>query len=239
MVSARIFDPQSASKSRQSLDGGAFPGRAWERGPAADRAGRDRRFRQGLVVVAAVLGIAGWSHGAQAAGIAWQKDIQQALRESARQRRPVLVLVDARWCGACRRMLQQTFPDPALVARISSQFIPVRIDADEQPALVQSLKVGSMPTVLVISPDRRVIGRMTGYQSAAQLDGWLARFKPAQPTAAPKPRIESRRTSDVGPPVPRPPQEVSPRIPMPPDESFVQFGLSDTLDAATRFSIGG
>ncbi len=179
-----------------------------------------------LVVSVLAVGL----NAAPPAGIAWQKDVQTAVRESARQRKPMLVLVDARWCGACQRMLNQTFPTPAVAARISSQFIPVRVDADEQPQLVQSLKVDAMPTLLVISPERRIIARMTGFQSAAQLDGRLAAFKPAKPVAPPrtvappKPQLDIRPVTDDRP-VPRPPEEKSSQTP-------------STLDAALDFSGG-
>jgi len=127
-------------------------------------------------------------------------------------------------------MLNQTFPNPAVAARINSQFIPVRVDADEQPQLLQSLKVDAMPTLLVISPERRIISRMTGFQSAAQLDARLAAFKPAKPVAPPSPVSPPKPQLDVRPvtddrPVPRPPEEKSAQTP-------------STLDAALDFSGG-
>jgi thiol-disulfide isomerase/thioredoxin len=110
----------------------------------------------------------------QAAGINWHKNLVSADREATSRNKPLLVMVDAPWCGYCRKMLAQTFPDPAVAARINAQFIPVLINADEQPALVQSLKVDAMPTVLVVAPGRKIVARLTGFQTAAQLDARLA-----------------------------------------------------------------
>ena len=70
---------------------------------------------------------------AQAAPIAWHKDLRRASREAVARRRPMLVVVGARWCGPCRKMHSETFPNPTLAARVNSQFIPVLLDADEQP----------------------------------------------------------------------------------------------------------
>ena len=199
-----------------------------------------RSFRGVLAFLMGFWVLASGLNAAPPAGIAWQKDVQTAVRESARQRKPLLVLVDARWCGACQKMLRQTFPDPALAWRIGSQFIPVRIDADEQAGLVQSLKVEAMPTLLIVSPERREIGRMTGFQSAAQLSTRLAGYRPMAPMlASPAPRSGAPRPAIAAPPVPKPPREFSAPVPMPPEERSARGGPLGTLEAALRFSTTG
>ncbi len=142
-------------------------------------------------ILAVVLAVPGFAGAVQAAPIAWQKDIRSALRTSADEDKPLMVMVGAGWCGYCHKMLQQTFPDPALALRVNAQFVPVLLDADEQAELVQKLKVDAMPTVLVISPERKIVGRFAGFQSAAQLAARLAPFQRARPAAAPKP-LESK-----------------------------------------------
>src|SRR5258708_37511050 len=136
--------------------------------------------RPGHISTGAVLLVSAFSaSAAQGAGIAWHGNLQEAAQQAAAQHKPLLVMVKARWCGPCHKMLQQTFPDPAVAARVNSQFIPVLIDADEQAATVQTLGVTAMPTVLVMSPERKVTGRFTGFQSAAQLHANLAALTPA------------------------------------------------------------
>ena len=131
----------------------------------------------GIGVVLLVVAMS--ASAAQAAGVAWHGNLQEAAQQAAAQHKPLLVMVKARWCGPCHKMLEQTFPNPAVVARINSSFVPVLLDADEQSAVVQSLGIEAMPTVLVISPERKVTGRLTGFQSAAQLDAQLAALTPA------------------------------------------------------------
>lgn len=130
---------------------------------------------------------------AQAAGINWHKDLASADREATSRNKPLLIMVDAPWCGYCRKMLAQTFPDPAVVTRINAQFIPVLINANEQPALVRSLKVDAMPTVLVVAAGRRIVARFTGFQTAAQLDARLASLT----ATSPAPRIQPIPTVPV------------------------------------------
>jgi thiol:disulfide interchange protein len=141
--------------------------------------------------LAVVLAVPCFAGAAQAAPIAWQKDIRTALRAAAEEDKPLMVMVSAGWCGYCHKMLQQTFPDPALALRVNGQFVPVLIDADEQAELMQKLKVDAMPSILVISPERKIMGRFAGFQSAAQLAARLAPFQRTRPAPAPKP-LESK-----------------------------------------------
>ena len=48
-----------------------------------------------------------------------------------------------------------------------------------------------MPTVLVMTSDQHVIGRITGFQSVAQLDAQLALFKLTVPRTNPKRSLSS------------------------------------------------
>src|SRR5438067_1652639 len=142
-------------------------------------------------------------NSAQAGPIAWQKDMQAAMRESVRQQKPLFVSVGARWCGPCRKMHSETFPNAAFAAQVNSQFIPVLIDADEQPAVVQKLGVEAYPTVLVVSPEQKIVGRFTGFQTAPQLQTRLAAFKPR--VAEPR-----RQFAEL---TPRPPELLAPAVP--------------------------
>ena len=125
----------------------------------------------------------------------------EAIRESAKQHKPMLIMVGAEWCGYCHKMLDETFRNPAVATRIKAQFIPVLIDADEQAAYVEKLNVAAMPTVLIVTSDQHVIGRITGFQSAAQLDARLASFKTTVPKSNPEhslsPLIQASKPRDT------------------------------------------
>lgn len=132
-------------------------------------------------IAAVVLATFLFAPPARAAEIGWRRDLQATYREAAIKNKPILVVVGARWCGYCRQLHEQTLHNTAVMSRINSQFLPVLIDADEQAELTQQLQVEMLPTVLVISPERRVLNRSTGFQTVAQLDSRLAQFKPAVP----------------------------------------------------------
>jgi len=115
----------------------------------------------------------------QAAPLAWKCNYREALEESAARRMPVFVVIGARWCRFCRRMEAETLCNPAVTARIADRFVPLRIDADEQGELVEKFKVSSFPTVLIVSPERMIVARYSGFQSAAQLTARLSSYQVA------------------------------------------------------------
>ncbi len=140
----------------------------------------------------------------RAAPIAWRCDYGEALRESASRRLPVIVVIGARWCRYCRKMQAETFCNPAVAARIADHFVPLLIDADQQGELVEKFKVSALPTVVVISPERMIVARYPGFQSASRLNQHLARYTnttakpPSSPPARPTVEAGKARTTSRG-----------------------------------------
>jgi YHS domain-containing protein/thioredoxin-related protein len=101
--------------------------------------------------------------------LAWRKNYTQACEESGRRKRPILVKITATWCGPCRQMQQLTFADERLRRRLRKDFVLLELDADENPDLISGFHVEAYPTTLVVSPELKVVSRMTGFKSAGDL----------------------------------------------------------------------
>jgi thiol-disulfide isomerase/thioredoxin len=110
---------------------------------------------------------------AEAAEISWRTDFRRAAAESRKQQKPLLVEVTASWCGYCHKMFKQTFSQATVADHVNSCFVPVAIDADADQKLVDTIGVQALPTTLVLSPDLRVLKKITGFQSAEQLQRQL------------------------------------------------------------------
>jgi thiol-disulfide isomerase/thioredoxin len=127
----------------------------------------------------------------QSLGIQWRTDIQAASRESSETGLPILMKFSAKWCGPCKRMKSETFTDPRLAEMINTCFIPVEVDTDQNGQLARQLRIESVPTTMVISPQGDIVERREGFQSATQLTGAIARFcrqPPEQPIVRNEPR---------------------------------------------------
>lgn len=111
----------------------------------------------------------------QADELQWSVNIEGSLKQAAASGRPVLMEFTADWCGYCKRMEKTTFTDPGVVAFISQNFIPVRVDADKNKALVADLAIKGLPAILIVSSDLQIIERISGFQTAEAL---LAKLEP-------------------------------------------------------------
>ena len=114
---------------------------------------------------------ASWLTGSlsQAGEVSWNKDLKQAAKQASEQNKPLMVMVSAKWCGYCQKMLQTTFRDEKLIEHINGCFIPVYLDADQNQELVEQLQIEGLPTTLIISPELKVVKRLPGYQSAGRI----------------------------------------------------------------------
>lgn len=129
-------------------------------------------------------------------GIQWRTDIRAANRESSETGLPILTKFSAKWCGPCKLMKRETFTDPALAEMINACFIPVEVDTDQNEQLARQLRIETVPTTMVISPEGDIVERREGFQSASQLKGAIARFcrEPAtRPIVQNEPRSRNGR----------------------------------------------
>lgn len=89
-----------------------------------------------------------------------------------------LIYVDfyADWCQPCKQMDRTTFTNDSVVALLSREFIPVRINIDD-PVFGQPMKkrfnIEAMPTAMLMSADRQEVRRKIGFMDAEELIAWL------------------------------------------------------------------
>jgi YHS domain-containing protein/thiol-disulfide isomerase/thioredoxin len=125
-------------------------------------------------VIAIGLGLGVMLSNAMSAPLSWRQDLRAAAAEAAGSGKPMLVKVGTSWCGYCRKMSRETFSEPTVVDHISNCFVPVHLDGDAHRRLVKSLGVKSYPTTIILSPDMKVVSKITGFRTAKQLNDELS-----------------------------------------------------------------
>ncbi len=143
-------------------------------------AGRGARWTC-IFIAVLTAGMGGKSSGAE---VSWRTDFVLATREASRLQRPLLLQFSAPWCGHCHTMLKHTFTDPAIANRVNDAFVPVLLNADDQPELMARLGIDALPITIVLSPDMRSMQKFVGYRSAADLDRLLTAIAPRQAAVA-------------------------------------------------------
>ncbi|MGC3971166.1 MAG: thioredoxin family protein [Pirellulales bacterium] len=102
---------------------------------------------------------------APAAGIVFQTDYKAALAQARTEGKPLLLFFGAEWCTHTQRMASELPADP-LVAKLSADFICVRLDGEAVPKLCEDYRVRAYPTLVITAPGGVVLQRLTGLQAS-------------------------------------------------------------------------
>ena len=103
--------------------------------------------------------------------IAWQS-YEKALQRAEEASKPVVLVFETAWCGYCQKMNRTTFKDAAVVERLNT--LPAaKINAEKEVALASRFGVAGYPTLVLLSPEGRVLARRSGYLSASDFLAWI------------------------------------------------------------------
>jgi thioredoxin-like negative regulator of GroEL len=112
---------------------------------------------------------------AAAEEVQWRYDYNTARKEAEKKGLPLVLDFGTENCFWCRKLDESTFRDPAVVRTMNEKFVPLKIDAEREPALTQSLHIHSYPTLVLAGPDGKILGTMAGYQDASRFQENLQR----------------------------------------------------------------
>ena len=102
------------------------------------------------------------NHGSVA--VKWEKDFPDAIKRAQSEGKPVLVNFYADWCVWCKRLDSTTLRDVKVAALLSDRVVAVHLDVEgDGRELSNEYRVDGLPTVLILDPSGREIGRIPGY----------------------------------------------------------------------------
>lgn len=107
-------------------------------------------------------------------GIVWRSTLQEAIKDATNAGKPILADFWATWCGPCKMLDKNTFPDPELIAYVNKNFIPVKIDVDKNVSQSKEYKIEAMPSTVIMGPNGKMIDKFVGYRDAKS---YLAELK--------------------------------------------------------------
>jgi len=155
-----------------------------------------RSFALWFVFVSATIDMAAGAPQAR-----WQTTLESAKRLAAQNNQLVLIHFWAPYCTACRRMDQEVFPDPTVVATLQNYYVPVKINTEYFPATAKQYSITSLPTDLIITPQGQVVGKFEGMVKASEYAARLGQVAASGHAQAPAVYAQIPQGQPAQPPV--------------------------------------
>lgn len=101
----------------------------------------------------------------------------QILDEAKQKDKLILIDFYTSWCGPCKMMDAQVFPDPMVSKTLQDHYLVLKLDAETDAlgkVLAARYIVRSYPTFLILEPSLKVRSMSAGYKAAPVFNEWLA-----------------------------------------------------------------
>ncbi|MEW6259284.1 MAG: DUF255 domain-containing protein [Thermodesulfobacteriota bacterium] len=105
---------------------------------------------------------------AHAAEIQWMK-YEEGLARANSNHKKIFLNFHAEWCVYCTKMNKETFTNPALIAYMNENFVPIKVDSDKEPAIAQRYRVQGLPTSWFLTDKGEQIANQPGFIPAEHL----------------------------------------------------------------------
>jgi len=115
--------------------------------------------------------------------VVWRTDYNAARKEAADKGLPLCIVIGSENCFYCKKLEGGPLRNAAVLAELSSNFVPLKVDATTDPALPRALKVQLYPTTVLAGPDGKIHAYIEGYVDAERLLDNLKRAVTASTTA--------------------------------------------------------
>ncbi|QDU75119.1 Thiol:disulfide interchange protein DsbD [Bremerella volcania] len=118
--------------------------------------------------------------------VRWAPDLDTAKRVAAAKNQLVLIHFYADNCPPCRRLEANVFSQASFAQAVEQNYIPIKINASDQPAIAKEFGVDRWPQDVVIAPSGQVVYRMISPQDQDRYTGILAQVSAKlNPSASP------------------------------------------------------
>ncbi|MEO8494544.1 MAG: thioredoxin family protein [Planctomycetota bacterium] len=143
-------------------------------------------------------------------GIPWITDLRQARETAERQHRLVLLHFWGENCAPCKQVERNVFNQPEFIRALTTGYIPVKINATQQPQLAEFYNIKQVPTDVIVTPEGKEVHRFSSLQDSNQyiavLDGIRAQASvgaygptsPSQTPVASRPQQDSASAAPYG-----------------------------------------
>ncbi len=100
-----------------------------------------------------------------------ESDWNLALKEAKKQNKLIFLDAYTSWCGPCKMLKRNTFPDKDAGEFFNKNFINIALDMEkgDGPAVAAKYNVNAYPTLIFADGDGKMVAYTKGYIDAQQL----------------------------------------------------------------------
>lgn len=106
--------------------------------------------------------------GQETVSVRWRTDYNVARKEAQDKNLPLLIDFVTQNCFWCKELERKTFVDPRVVALLAEKVVPLKVDAERDTNLASFLRISSYPTIVIASPDGKLLGTIVGFEEAGK-----------------------------------------------------------------------
>jgi len=94
---------------------------------------------------------------------------QEGMTRGKADNKKIFLNFHAEWCTYCTKMNKETFTNPAVIAYLNANFIPIKVDADREQTIAAKYKVKGLPSTWFLNSTGENIGSQPGFIPANNL----------------------------------------------------------------------
>jgi len=92
-------------------------------------------------------------HMAKESAIKWNSWSEESFNRARQENKMILLSVGIEVCFACQWMEDFTYSDPEVIKLVKEHFLPIQVDADNQPDIGERYSDWAWPATIFMSPD--------------------------------------------------------------------------------------
>ncbi|MFO7838795.1 MAG: thioredoxin family protein [Desulfosalsimonadaceae bacterium] len=125
-------------------------------------------FQKTLCILFFAALIAGSTASAEGSAVNWNS-YETGIKKISEQNKKGFIHFYTDWCKYCKKMDQETFSDETVAAYLNENFVPIRINAEEQETVAEEYGVSRFPNNWFIAEDQSSLGKRPGFIPADAL----------------------------------------------------------------------
>ena len=128
------------------------------------------------------------------------ENVSEALSKAKTENKLIFVDAYTTWCGPCKMMVKNTFPDADVASLFNVKFINLKMDMEKGDGIdmAKRYEIAAYPTLLFIDGDGQLIHKAIGFHDVSQilelgktaldadksLGGWASKYEKGNRDAA-------------------------------------------------------